>query len=216
MKTLKTIIFGGIVASSVFLQAGELTPDEGLQRLSQNVETCTKNRDEINRAIAQINENVTTLESANLDLQNKKKRLHQQIDENKNTLALHNKKLQDLERNRIEEDKKLKDDAAKMVQLEKTLAQLKEIYKMRNDRVLKLESDRNSIIESQKQGEGLQVTLDNEIKNIDQRIESLTKEVAPWKERQKSYQKEASRWNGELERHQKMEAEVKLLLDSTT
>lgn len=216
MKTTKLMIISGIFIGSLAATAGELTPDEGLKRLSQNVETCTKNRDEINRAIGQINENITMLESANLDLQNKKKRIIQQIDENKNTLTLHTKKLQELEKGRLEEDKKLKDDAAKMAQLEKTLAQMKEIYKMRTDRLQKLDMDRANIQESQKKGEDLQVSLGNEIKQIDQRIDSLSKEVAPWKDRQKGYQKEAARWSGELERHQKMEAEVKLLLDTAT
>lgn len=214
--TIKTMIISGVLLPSLCLHAGELTPDEGLKKLSQNIETSTKNRDEFNKAIAKISENIGTLESASLDLQNQKKKLVQQMEENKNTLALHSKKLQDLEKSRQEEEKKRQEDAAKIAQLEKNLAQLKEIHKMRADRVQKLTLDRTNLETSQKQGETLQLTLTNETKEIDRRIEALNKSVAPWKEKQKTFQKEAARWNGEVERHQKMETEVKLLLDSTT
>ena len=217
MKTTrKLMISAGLLLTSLTLHGGELTPEESLKRLSQNVETSTKNRDELNKAIQQIGENISTLESASLDLQNQKKRLEQQLTENKSTLDLHSKKIQELDRNLQDEERKRQEDAAKIAQLEKTLSQLKEIQKMRADRVQKLTADRTTLEASKKQGADLQLSLAGETKKIDQRIETLGKEVLPWREKQKVYQKEAARWSGEVERHQKMEAEVKLLLDSTT
>ncbi len=210
------ILLCGLLLSAGATYAGDLTPQEGLKRLSENIDTSTKNRDEYNKAIEQVSHNIITLDSASLEMQGQKKKLQQQITENKNTLVLHTKKLQELDRSRQDEERKKAEDLNKIAQLEKTLAQLKELQNQRQDRIQKLSQDRATIEKSQKDGEALQVSLNGEIKVIDQRMDSLKKEVAPWKTKKKSYEKEAARWSNELDRHQKMEAEVKLLMDSTT
>lgn len=212
----KKVLLCGLILSASSVYAGDLTPEEGLKRLSENIDTSSKNRDEYNKAIEQVSHNIITLDSASMEMQSQKKKLQQQIGENKNTLVLHTKKIQELDRSRKEEERKKADDLNKIAQLEKTLAQLKELQKVRQDRIQKLSLDRAAIEKSQKDGEALQVTLGGEVKVIDQRMDGLKKEVAPWKNKKKSYEKEAARWGNELERHQKMETEVKLLMDSTT
>jgi len=204
------------IVSSELVHSADLSPEEGLKKLSQNIEVSTKNRDEYNKAIEQISHNVIALDSASVELNASKKKLQQQITENKNTLSLHTKKMQDIDRNKQEEERKKQADLQKIQQLEKTLAQLKALQLTRQDRIDKLALDRASIEKSKKEGEELQQTLAQETKTIDQRIDTLKKEMAPWKSKRKSYEKEVSRWNNEIDRHQKMETEVKLLIDETT
>jgi chromosome segregation ATPase len=211
-----TFVLGTLMLVTTAVQAGEITPDEGLQRLTQNIETSEKNRDEYNRAIEQVSHNITTLDSASLELYSQKKKLLQQVGENNGTLVLHSKKLQELDRSRQDEERKKADDLSKIAQLEKTLAQLKELQKVRAERIQKLTQDRTSIEKSQKEGQSLQLTLNAEAKVIDQRLDGLKKEVSPWRTKKKGYEKEAARWSNELDRHEKMEAEVKLLMNSTT
>lgn len=196
--------------------AADLTPEEGLKKLSENIDISTKNRDEYNKAIEQVNRNVTTLDSAANELSTNKKKLQQQMTENKTTLALHTKKIQEIDRNRQDEERKKQMDLQKIQQLEKTLAQLKALQLTRQDRIDKLTLDRTTIEASQKEGEALQQTLAAEGKTIDQRIETLKKDAAPWRAKRKSYEKESARWNNEIDRHQKMETEIKLLTDETT
>lgn len=196
--------------------AADLTPEEGLKKLSQNIETSTKNRDEYNKAIDQVSHNIITLDSATNELSTHKKKLQQQMSENKSTLALHTKKLQEIEKSRQDEEKKKQSDLLKIQQLEKALAQLKELQTIHQDRIDKLAQDRLAIETSQKEGESLQQTLAQESKTLDQRIDALKKETAPWRSKKKSYEKESARWNKEIDRHEKMQTEVKLLIDETT
>lgn len=208
-----------LIASMALTQAvfaADLTPEEGLKKLSENIDISTKNRDEYNKAIEQVNRNVSTLDSAASELSTNKKKLQQQITENKTTLALHTKKIQEIDRNRQDEERKKQMDLQKIQQLEKTLAQLKALQLTRQDRIDKLTLDRTTIETSQKEGEALQQTLAAEAKTIDQRIEVLKKDAAPWRAKRKSYEKESARWNNEIDRHQKMETEIKLLTDETT
>lgn len=217
MKTaLSKILSAAIVLVSLTGGAEELNPEDGLKRLSQNIETSTKNRDEYNKVIEQVSHNIITLDSASVELQGQKRKLLQQISENKNTLTLHSKKLQELDRSRQEEERKKLEEQNKITQLESTLTQLKELQKSRQERIQKLAQDRVEIEKSQKNGEVLQTTLAGEVKEVDQRIDALKKEITPWKAKKKSYEKEAARWGNEIDRHQKMEAEVKLLMDSAT
>lgn len=196
--------------------AADLTPEEGLKKLSENIDISTKNRDEYNKAIEQVNRNVATLDAAATELSTNKKKLQQQMNENKTTLALHTKKIQEIDRNRQDEERKKQMDLQKIQQLEKTLAQLKALQLTRQDRLDKLTLDRTTIENSQKEGDVLQQTLAQEAKTIDQRIETLKKDAAPWRAKRKSYEKESARWNNEIDRHQKMETEIKLLTDETT
>lgn len=196
--------------------AADLTPEDGLKKLSENIDISTKNRDEYNKAIEQVNRNVTTLDSAATELSTNKKKLQQQMSENKTTLALHTKKIQEIDRSRQDEERKKQMDLQKIQQLEKTLAQLKALQLTRQDRIDKLTLDRTTIENSKKDGDTLQQTLALEAKTIDQRIETLKKDAAPWRAKRKSYEKESARWNNEVDRHQKMETEIKLLTDETT
>lgn len=196
------------------LQAAELGPEEGLKRLSENVVTSSKNRDEYNKALTTVGQNINALDSASLNLQQQKNKLSQHILENQATLGVYDKKLQELERQRVEEERKKNEELAKIAQLEKSLAQLRELQKSRQDRLQKLTLDKTTLEKSKQQGNALQLTLADETKRIDQRLDELKKEVMPWKDKQKSYQKEAARWSSEVDRHQKMETEVKLLIDS--
>lgn len=196
--------------------AGEMTAEDGIKRIEKNIEISTANRDEYNKAIEQVNHNIITLDSASLDLQSQKKKLTQQFGENKKTLTLHTKKIQEIDKARQDEEKKKLSDQSKITQLEKTLADLKALQAKRQERIEKLMEDRATVVNSQKDGETLQVTLGEEMKTLDQRIAELKKEVSPWKTKKKTYEKESARWNNELDRHQKMETEVKLLVDETT
>jgi chromosome segregation ATPase len=211
-----TLLMISLLFAASLVRAGDVTPEEGLKKLSENIETSGKNRDEYQKAIVQIGQNINTLESATVNLQTQKQKLVKQMNDNKNTLGLHTKKLQELDRSRADEEKKKTDEVNKIAQMEKTLVELKGLQKTRQDRIDKLGQDRLAIEKSQKEGEVLQLTLAGEAKELDQRIDSLKKEAAPWKTKKKGYEKEATKWSNELDRHQKMETEVKLLLDSTT
>ncbi len=223
MKSLKNkkimkealIILSFLIASSSGL-AGEMTTEDGLKRISENIEKSTTNRNEYNKALEQVNHNINTLDSASTDLQSQKKKLQQQITENKNTLAQHTKKIQEIDKAKQEEEKKKQTDMDKIAQLEKVLTQLKGLQAARQERIEKLMEDRATVVNSQKEGETLQGTLAEETKLLDQRIAELKKEVTPWRSKKKTYEKESARWNNEIDRHQKMETEVKLLVDETT
>lgn len=220
LNLTRTLSFIATILTTVGLThfglAADLSPEEGLKKLSSNIDISTKNRNEYNKAIEQINQNVVTLDSAATGLNANKKKLQQQIQENKKTLNLHSKKIQEIDRSRQEEEKKKQADLQKIQQLEKTLAQLQALQLTRQERIDKLALDRSTIEKSQKEGEDLQQTLALEAKTIDQRIDTLKKEMAPWKTKKKSYEKESARWNNEIDRHQKMETEIKLLIDETT
>lgn len=219
-NAMKRVGLSALLLASLALEqpsvAADLTPEEGLKKLSENIDISTKNRDEYNKAIEQVNQNVATLDSAATELSTNKKKLQQQMSENKTTLALHNKKMQEIDRSRQDEERKKQMDLQKIQQLEKTLAQLKALQLTRQDRIEKLTLDRTTIENSKKDGETLQQTLALEAKTIDQRIETLKKEASPWRVKRKSYEKESARWNNEIDRHQKMETEIKLLTDETT
>lgn len=209
-----------LIISSLLISASgltiELNPEEGLKHLTQNIETSLKNRDEFNKSLVQVSQNIVTLENSNAELGNQKKKLLAQILTNKNTLSLHTKKLQEIDKIRTDEEKKKTDELNKIAQIEKLLIQLKELQKTRQDRLTQLSIDRSTIEKSQNEGESLQLTLLNETKVIDKRMETLKNEMAPWRAKRKSFEKEASHWNNEFERHQKMQSEVKLLMDETT
>lgn len=214
IKNTFYILLTLIISSSGL--AGDMTPEDGLKRITENIEKSTANRNEYNKAIEQVNYNINTLDSANNELQNQRKKIQQQLADNKNTLTLHIKKIQEIDKAKQEEEKKKQSELEKIAQMEKVLLQLKTLQTARQDRIEKLMEDRATIVNSQKEGETLQLTLNEESKVLDQRIEELKKEVSPWKTKKKTYEKEAARWNNEIDRHQKMDTEVKLLIDETT
>ena len=218
-KKGKNLKYNLLISSLLISASGltiELNPEEGLKHLSQNIETSLKNRDEFNKSLVQISQNIATIENSKAELGNQKRKLLAQILTNKNTLSLHTKKLQEIDKIRSDEEKKKSEELNKIVQIEKLLNQLKELQKTRQDRMTQLSIDRSTIEKSQNEGDALQLTLLTETKVIDKRMETLKNEMAPWKTKRKSFEKEASHWNNELERHQKMQLEVKLLIDETT
>lgn len=211
----KFLILTFLLASSSGM-AAELTAEDGLKRISENIEKSTTNKNEYVKALDQVNQNISTLDSANNELQAQRKKIQQNITENKTTLALHTKKIQEIDKARQEEEKKKQSDLDKIAQLEKVLNQLKGLQTERQARIEKLMEDRAAVVNSQKEGETLQLTLAEETKMLDLRIGELKKETAPWKTKKKDYEKATAKWNNEIDRHQKMETEVKLLLDETT
>lgn len=191
--------------------AANLTPEEGLKRITKNIETSSKNKEEYLRATKEVEGNLSLLEKAKGDLTSQRKKLSSQQTENKQTLQLHNKKLQELDKSRSNEEKLKAEDLLKIQKLEKMVADLKALVGERQKRLTALEQDRTALEQSKKQGEGLQLNLAQEIQALDQKIGELSKEMGPWKTKKGLYEKESARWHKELERHQKMESEVKVL-----
>lgn len=216
VRSISCAIFSAILLAQSSGKAGDITPEEGLKRLSQNIETSTQNRDELNKSIELVSRNIQTLDSATLELLGQKKKLGLQVSENKATLDLHKKKLQELDRNRASEEKKKNDEFNQIAQLEKAILELKALQVQRQERIDQLNQDRLALESSQKEGETVQLSLSGEIKEIDQKINQLKQDLVPWKKKKTAYERDAAKWNHEIERHQKMETEVKVLMDSTT
>lgn len=195
--------------------AGEMTPEEGIKRIGENIEISSKNKEEFGKAIEQVNENLARLEKSQVALSSQRQTLLVQSKENKKTLELHQAQLKEIEKSRQTEEKAKAAERLKIEQLEKALADLKNTITQRDSRLNLLEQDRVSLDGSKKQGENLIATMNQEIQTLDQRISALKKEMAHWKQKKSAYEKESTRWQKELERHQKMDADVKVLNDSS-
>lgn len=210
MKTL-LMLLTMVLAQNAFAQA---SAEEGLSRIESNIENSKANIKEYEKNIQIVDANIAEVNKAKKKLDEQNDNLKGVIKDNKKTLADYQKQNLELDKLTLSETKKLDQGALKIKELEVLLANLKtnqealakniQNYK---DQKLKLETDK-------KEWDARALSLAKTNSDLESQIKALKAEEQSWKGKRKGYEGEVSRWTKELEKQQKLQSDMKALIEA--
>lgn len=194
--------------------AKELTADEGLAKINKNIDVSQSNINDLQKNMNIVDGNILSLNKANADLQAQKKTLQNLYKENDRIILNHGKEMTKFDQLITKEKQLLEDEKQKIQRLEQVIAQLKAQQEKRNSNIAELQKNKETFAASKVKGIENQKQIQVSLTEIDKNIAASKKELQTWTSKRKANEKELSKWTKERDTHQKMQDDIKTLLEN--
>ncbi len=208
-----------LLTSFIFLitfniTAKELSAEDGLTKINKNIETSQSNINDIQKNLSIVDSNIQAMNKTSAELQAQKKTLQNLYKENERIIQNHGKEMAKFDLLVSKEKQSLEDEKQKITKLEQVIAQLKAQQEKRNNNIVELQKNKETYLASKNKGLENQKQIQSSISEVDKNILSAKKELQIWTQKRKNNDKELAKWTKERDSHQKMQDDVKTLLEN--
>lgn len=201
----------GLGILSPLTSFAQTSSPEVFDRVEKNLKNAYANREDSQRNLEIINENLGQVFKAREKLTQESTKVKSELQSNQQTLAEIEKNLAQVTQFEEQEKKTLQTEEAKIAELEAALQKLKTSTANRKQNLTNSQNDREKLQMSQAEwkarGEGLQkLSLEAKIRN-----DKLDGEEKEWSTKKLSYEKDIERWNKLVNHQEKVKANLTAL-----
>lgn len=216
MKLIATQISGLLILTLMSSTAlsKELTAEDGLAKINKNIQTSQSNINDLQSNLTIVNGNIATINQTQAQLEAQKKTLQNLHKENDRILESQKKEISKYDQLIQKEKNALEDEKQKIQKLEQIIAQLKSQQEVRNKNIVDLNKNKDQFIQAKDKGQENQKQITLAIQEVDKNIQATKKEGQTWVQKRKSNEKDLAKWTKELDNHQKMQDDIKTLMEN--